>query len=63
MAKTKEEAKIEAISGGFGESHTGTRKELEAKKMTGKGGDQVPAPITQQPKPEVTLEAKPEEVR
>lgn len=65
MAKTKEQAKAEALTlgGGFGDSHTGTLEELQKKKMAGKGGDQVPAPITQRLKPEVALEARPEEVR
>ena len=62
MAKTKEEAKIEAL-GGFGDSHCGTLSELKEKKMAGKGGADVPAPITSRKVPEVTLEEKPEEVR
>jgi hypothetical protein len=64
MAKTKDDAKAEAaISGGFGDSHCGTVAELQAKKMSGKGGADVPAPITSRQLPEVTLERKPEEVR
>lgn len=64
MAKTKEEAKTAAtLGGGFGDSHCGTLDELKAKKMSGKGGADVPAPITSRTVPEVTLEQKPEEVR
>jgi hypothetical protein len=65
MAKTKDDARAEAIEiiGGFGDSHCGTLDELKAKKMSGKGGADVPAPITSRQVPQVTLEQKPEEVR